>query len=110
MYKLEKYESEMTKLLKDFKWKTSWEEAIYSYQESLKPADLTSSFLYQVFVLIMNKTGFKLYDEMRDEFPDFTDSHLHTLLRHSFYAAFHRTVCEIYEAEKIAHSYNLRDF
>ena len=110
MYKLQKYECEMTKLFKELKWKTSLEEAIYSYQEMLKPTNLTSSFLYQVFVIIMHNTGYTLYDKMREELPDFTDSHLQTLLRNSFYAAFHRTVCEIYDAEKIAHSCNLRDF
>lgn len=110
MYKLEKYEPEMTKLFKEFKWKTSLEEAIYSYQESLNPIDLTSSFLYQVFVIIMYNTGYALYDKMHEEIPDFTDSHLHTLLRHSFFAAFHRTVCEIYSSESASRSFNLRDF
>lgn len=110
MYKLEKYEAQMTQLFKDFSWKTSLEEAIFDYRERLKPIDLTKSFLYQFFVLVMRSTGYQLYDKMRDEFPDFTDAHLHTLLRNSFYATFHRTVCEIYDSEKSARSFNLRDF
>ena len=110
MYKLEKYEPEMTELFKDFTWKTSLEEAIFDYNEKLKPNDLTASFLYQFFVIIMRNTGYNLYDKMRDEFPDFTDFHLQTLLRHSFYAAFHITVCEIYSSESASRSFNIRDF
>jgi hypothetical protein len=110
MYKLEKYEAEMSSLFKSYVWKTSLEEAIYDYYQKIKPVDLTESFLYQFFVLIMRNTGYNLYDKMRDEFPDFTDAHLHTLLRHSFYAAFHQTVREIYMSEVSSHSFNLRDF
>lgn len=110
MYKLEKYEAEMTKLFKDFSWKTSIEKAIFDYYEAIKPCDLTASFLYQFFIIIMRNTNYNLYDKMRDEFPDFTDAHLHTLLRNSFYAAFHRTVCEIYSSESVSRSFNLRDF
>jgi len=110
MYKLEKYETEMTKLFKDYSWKTPIGEAIFNYYQNVKPCDLTNSFLYQFFVTTMRNTDFELYDKMRDEFPDFTDAHLHTLLRNSFYAAFHRTVCEFYDSESASRSFNLRDF
>lgn len=110
MYKLEKYEPEMTKLFKDYSWKTSIGESIFNYYQNVKPCDLTSSFLYSTFVTTMQNTDFELYDKMRDEFPDFTDAHLHTLLRNSFYAAFHRTVCEFYSSESASRSFNLRDF
>lgn len=110
MYKLEKYETEMTKLFKNFSWKTSIGEAIFDYYQKIKPSDLTASFLYQFFILCMRNTDYNLYDKMRAEFPDFTDAHLHTLLRNSFYAAFHRTVCEFYSSESASRSFNLRDF
>ena len=110
MYKLQKYETEMCRLFKDFSEKTNMQYEIYNYYEKLKPIDLTKSFLYALYLEIMRRTDYELYDKMRDEEPDFNDSHLHTLLRSSFYATFHRTVCEFYDAEKSAHSYNLRDF
>lgn len=110
MYKLEKYEPEMTKLFKDYSWKMSIGEDIFKYCQNVKPCDLTKSFLYQLFVTTMRNTDFELYDKMRDEFPDFTDAHLHTLLRNSFYAAFHQTVCEFYSSESASPSFNLRDF
>lgn len=110
MYKLEKYESEMCKLFKEISEKIDIPSQIYNYHENVKCVDLTKSFLYSIFLEIMHRTDFELYDKMRDEVPDFNDSHLLTLLRNSFYASFHRTVCEIYTSEKAARSYNLRDF
>ena len=110
MYKLQKYECEMCRLFKDFSEKIDIQSEIYNYYQKVKPNDLTASFLYALYLTIMRRTDFELYDKMRDEVPDFNDSNLHTLLRMSFYVTFHRTVCEIYDAEKTAHSYNLRDF
>ena len=109
MYKLEKYEAKMTELFKKFS-PNPIGLAIFNYYENVKPKDLTASFLYNFYIMIMCETDFNLYDKMRDEFPDFTDAHLHTLLRNSFYAAFHRTVCEFYSSELASHSFNLRDF
>lgn len=110
MYKLQKYESEMCRLFKEISEKINIPSEIYHFQQKIKPNDLTKSFLYALYLEIMRRTDYELYDKMRDEEPDFNDSHLHTLLRSSFYSTFHRTVCEIYETEKTAHSYNLRDF
>ena len=110
MYKLQKYECQMCMLFKEISEKIDISSEIYNYYEKIKPADLTKSFLYSLYLEIMRRTDYKLYDKMRLEEPDFNDSDLHTLLRSSFYATFHRTVCEYYDAEKIAHSYNLRDF
>lgn len=104
MYKLQKYESEMSKLFKEISEKIDIPSEIYNYQEKVKPIDLTKSFLYALFLEIMRRTDFELYDKMRDEIPDFNDLHLHTLLRNSFYATFHRTVWEFYSSEKAARS------
>lgn len=110
MYKLVEYESKMTKLFIEYAKYVPIGDSIFKFYNEVKPESLESSYLYALYLNCMMRTNFELYDSMREKFPDFNDAHLHTLLRNSFYAAFHCTVNEIYNAEIIARSYNIRDF
>lgn len=111
MYKLEKYEPRFTlSFLNMFPHDNDIVRSLnYLYDES-HPKDIEASFLYNCFRIFMDVCEWRTYDKMREDFPDFNNSHLHTLLRHAFYAAFHRTVNEIWNAELESRSVNLRDF
>lgn len=111
MYKLQEYEPTFTKSFKSlFNSTDEMHNAVYHYYVKLNPKDITASFLYACFVKMMRMCEWCVYDDMKEKYSDFSDDHLHTLLRHSFYATYHENVTDILAHEISAHSYNLRDF
>lgn len=111
MYKLEQFETRFTQHFATFyPLGADVSKAIFREYCYKEPKDIESCFLYDCFLRFMDQTEWREYDEMREKVNDFTDQHLHTLLKHSFYACYHRTVQEFLNSELNAHSLLLRDF
>lgn len=111
MYKLEQFESRFTQhFAKFYPLDRDVSKAIFREYCNSQPKDIESCFLYGCFLRFMNQSEWREHDEMQEKVGDFTDQQLQTLLRHSFYACYHRSVQEFLNSEIKAHSVFLRDF